>query len=98
MSIWIIEPHDPLIFRDGKPFGPTPGARAKSLAFPFPSTIAGSVRTQAGLDENGIFRFVEKDLHKDELAALKGWAVRGPFLVQLNAEGEIEEWLLPAPA
>ncbi len=31
MEIWLIEPHDPLIVRDGKPFGPNSGARASTL-------------------------------------------------------------------
>ena len=52
MTTWIIEPHDPLIFRDGRPFGPNPGARAKTLSFPFPSTTTGGVRTRAGLDKD----------------------------------------------
>jgi hypothetical protein len=28
---WIIEPRDPLIVRDGRPFGPNPSAQAISL-------------------------------------------------------------------
>jgi CRISPR-associated protein Cmr3 len=49
MTVWIMEPHDPLLVRDGRPFGSNPGARARSLLFPFPSTIAGGMRTRAGL-------------------------------------------------
>ena len=44
MTLWIIEPRDPLIFGDGKPFSAIPGARAKSLLFPHPPTLAGSMR------------------------------------------------------
>ncbi|HZQ09120.1 MAG TPA: type III-B CRISPR module-associated Cmr3 family protein, partial [Anaerolineae bacterium] len=55
MSVWLIEPRDPLIFRDGRPFNPTPGARAISLPFPYPSTLAGAVRTRVGQNENGVF-------------------------------------------
>ena len=55
MGNWLIEPIDPLIVRDGRPFGPTPGARARTLPFPFPQTIAGAVRTRDGLDANGRF-------------------------------------------
>lgn len=92
-TFWIIEPRDPLIFRDARPFGPTPGARARSLPFPFPSTIAGAVRTQEGLNPDGVFQVTPEDL-----AALKQQRVRGPFLVQLDQSGAIAEWLLPAPA
>ena len=38
MTIWLVEPRDPLIVREGRPFGPDPGAWATSLPFPFPST------------------------------------------------------------
>lgn len=91
MSTWIIEPRDPLIVRDGRPFGPNPGARAKSLLFPFPSTITGGVRTQAGLDQNGIF-------DESRISYIKTIPVRGPLLVELDGDNIIKEWLLPTPA
>lgn len=92
MITWIIEPRDPLIVRDGRPFGPNPGARAKSLSFPFPSTTTGGLRTRSGLDENtGAFK-------TDLIVALKQIEVRGPLLVELDPTGEVTEWLLPAPA
>lgn len=93
MTVWIIEPHDPLIVRDGKPFGSNPGARASSLAFPFPSTTTGGLRTRAGLNTNGVF-----DIKK--INDVKKINVRGPLLVQLKSEtqdNQIEEWLVPAP-
>ena len=85
MSIWIIEPRDPLIVRDGRPFGPNPGARAKSLPFPFPSTTTGGIRTKAGL-ENGVF-------DKNKIAEVRNIAVRGPVLVELDKMGQIANWL-----
>lgn len=91
MTLWIIEPHDPLIVRDGRPFSPTPGAQAVSLSFPFPSTTTGGVRTRAGLKED-IFdiAMIEK---------VKNIRVRGPLLVQLlNDTSKQLDWLLPAPA
>lgn len=98
MTIWIIEPRDPLIVRDGRPFGPDPGARATSLPFPFPSTIAGGVRTRAGLNEDGIFKYTRDD--KKELEHLKRLRVRGPLLVQLTSDGgdiASDKWLVPTP-
>ncbi len=92
MTIWIIEPHDPLIFRDGRPFGPNPGARAKTVSFPFPSTTAGGVRTRAGI-ENGVF-------NPANISKVKGIHVRGPLLVELTSDsrgGEVQEWMAPAP-
>ncbi len=96
MSIWIIEPHDPLIFRDGRPFGPTPGAQAESLPFPFPSTTTGGVRTRAGSNKDGIF-----DLDAEGIRALKNLSVRGPLLIQLAPDDkdiDWNNWLIPAPS
>ncbi len=92
MTVWIIEPHDPLIFRDGRPFNSTPGASARSLPFPFPSTIAGGFRTQAGLDQNGVFQ-----TSKTNIDYVKSISIKGPFLVELDGESKITNWLLPAP-
>ena len=39
---------DTLLFRDGSPFDTTPGGTARGLSIPFPSTLAGFLRTQAG--------------------------------------------------
>jgi len=89
--MWIIEPRDPLIFRDGRPFDPFPGARARSLEFPFPSTIIGAIRTRDGLDEKGLFQ-------ESRISELMGICMKGPLLVELDPQGEITRWLVPAPA
>ncbi len=94
MRVWVIEPNDPLIVRDGRPFGPVPGARAVSLAFPVPSTTTGAVRTCDGLDTEGRFQL-------SEIPRLKQVTVLGPLLVELDNEtGDIcdDGWLAPAPA
>ncbi|MEI2693359.1 MAG: type III-B CRISPR module-associated protein Cmr3 [Anaerolineae bacterium] len=93
MTVWLIEPRDPVIFRDGRPFNASPGARAKTLAFPLPATMAGATRTRAGLDANGRF-------DKRYIAELKQKQVRGPLLVEVkpDASGEEITWLVPAPA
>ena len=88
---WLIEPHDPLIARDGRPFNNTPGARATSLPFPVPTTVAGATRTLAGSDPNtGHFTAQPEDVRK--------WAMRGPLLVELHGVTPDITWLLPAPA
>lgn len=88
MSVWLIEPRDSIIFRDGRPFNPTPGARAKSLPFPYPSTLAGAVRTRAGQGEKGVF-----DTSRiDELLQI---GIRGPVLVEMD---QPDGWYFPAPA
>lgn len=101
-TVWVIEPHDPLIFRDGRPFSVKPGIIAHSLPFPFPATTAGGVRTQAGLNEQGVFVVTSNE----QLEALKKLKVRGPFLVQMRShdekqaeeEKEALDWFVPAPA
>jgi CRISPR-associated protein Cmr3 len=91
MSLWLIVPRDPLIFRDGKPFTATPGERSKSLGFPFPATLAGAVRTLVGPEPiNGY--------DKSRIEYLKGIAMRGPALVELTTDGQISNWYFPAPA
>jgi CRISPR-associated protein Cmr3 len=90
MTIWLIEPRDPVIFRDGRPFLATPGAKAKTIAFPFPATIAGATRTRAGQDAAGRF-------DKGRISELLERQMRGPLLVELDADGEVQDWLLPAP-
>jgi CRISPR-associated protein Cmr3 len=107
MTIWLIEPHDPLIFRDGRPFGPTPGADARSLQFPFPSTIAGAVRTHAGSDSDGVFQLNQKNYAESEretihkrLSQLTQLSIRGPLLIQLPKKGRditLNDWMVPAP-
>lgn len=83
----LIEPRDSLIARDGRPFTNSPGARAKSLPFPLPQTLAGAYRTRRGLAEGLSFP-------QDALTTLS-WGIRGPLL----AEAEEERWrlLLPRP-
>ncbi len=95
MKTWIIEPRDPLIARDGRPFTADPGARAKSLPFPFPSTTAGTVRTRYGFT---LGDFNDEAQKHNLIDTVQQIAVQGPLLVELNDAGEIQDWLLPAPA
>lgn len=37
--------HDPIVARDGRPFGVGQGYRMKGLGWPYPSVVAGSFRT-----------------------------------------------------
>ncbi len=51
-KIFDIHAPSPLLFRDGKPFGAAAGTEtaARSLAVPLPSTLAGFIRTQIGVE------------------------------------------------
>lgn len=74
-----IEPHDPLIVRDGRPFGIKADNRMYCLEWPFPSTLAGVLRTFMGKQaaENGENPFANNN--KTNLSNLKKLGVKGPF-------------------
>lgn len=86
---WIIEPRDPLIVRDGRPFGNTPGAQAVSLAFPFPSTTTGGFRAH-------VWRQTGCKTDSQTIDELKQVQVHGPLLVELRDDDKLC-WMAPAP-
>ena len=94
-KLWIIEPRDPFIARDGKPFGR--GTNASTLPFPFPSTTTGGVRTRAGLAEGSFLDEMGQPNH-NLIQKVKEIAAKGSLLVELDCQGEIEQWLADAPA
>lgn len=77
---------DPLLFRDGRPFGNELGAlTARTLALPAPGTLAGFVRTRAGEAAGWSW-------NEESAARARQLAIAGPLL---------EQWgnpVLPAPA
>ncbi len=91
---WLIEPHDSLIVRDGRPFNATAGSRAKSLDFPFPSTLIGSVRTRIGLSKNNNnWQKFDDDLI-DEILQIEMF---GALLAEIK-ENDSLEFFAPTPA
>lgn len=89
MREWLIEPRDPLIARDGRP---SDNGRFSTLGFPYPSMLAGAVRTRMA-SGRGSF-----DLTGADLDELKKIPVQGPFLVELSETGEpAAQWFAPAP-
>jgi CRISPR-associated protein Cmr3 len=72
VTLYAIEPRDPVIFRDGRPFQ-VGSTSARTLDFPWPSTIAGFVRTSIGSNERGAF------VHPAPKELLQ-IPVRGPWL------------------
>ena len=60
-----IEPLEPIVARDGRPFGRGQGDRMRSLGWPYPSTVAGSFRTLLGkLSGKGFSSEVVEDLKR----------------------------------
>jgi CRISPR-associated protein Cmr3 len=90
VNVWLIEPLDPLIARDGRPAAV---GRFDTVAFPYPSMVAGAVRTRMG-SHNGAFF-----LSGSALGELKEKViVQGPLLAELSSNGgAVRQWLAPAP-
>lgn len=85
MTWHVIEPRDPLMVRDGRPFGlDTDGVR--SLDFPPPSVIAGALRTRIWHQRGG---WTSKEA--------KAVTVRGPILAELGDSEGSHEALFAAP-
>lgn len=89
MSIWTVEPRDTIVLRDGRPIADGAG-RMRTLRMPWPSSIAGLVRTRIGTTPQGDFTLAIP-------AALK-IAVCGPWIVDLGAPAGGPSWWGPAPA
>ncbi len=85
-TLWNIQPRDPVVFRDGRPFSADPGAVARSMPLPLPSVVAGTIRTRCGKDAEGRFP-------PAAAAEVLKIQVRGPFPFHRREN----EWLFPAP-
>lgn len=74
MTYLRLTPRDPVVARDGRPFGAGSGRRMKSLDWLLPSVAAGSFRTMLGkMDARGF--------NAEAVAELKQIAVAGPLPV-----------------
>ncbi|MGI6610724.1 MAG: type III-B CRISPR module-associated Cmr3 family protein [Limnochordia bacterium] len=71
-----IYPRDPLVARDGRPYGRGAGNRMYCLPWPYPSVVAGSLRTMLGKEIAG-----RRDAFADQVFVdkLKEIRVRGPL-------------------
>ena len=89
MTTWTLEPRDTLVARDGNPM--SGASQMTSLALPWPSSTAGFVRTRVGSDEHGRW---SGDLLSDDAKKIP---VVGPWIVELDATGNVTDALLPRP-
>jgi len=83
----LIQPRDPVIFRDGKPF--TMGLPARSVDWPLPSAVIGAIRTRLGRNTRYDTATVER---------LKLIEHEGPFLVARGEKGDALAFPAPADA
>ena len=91
ITAWLVIPRDPLIFRDGRPFDATPGARARSLPFPYPTTLAGALRTREGLQKYG------GNFSDEIVQVLLQRRIWGPYLAEIDQQGQLRAWYVAAP-
>lgn len=78
----IITPRDPIVARDGRPFGI--GQSNHSLSWIYPSVVAGSLRTMLG-------KYLDLSFTPQDVIDLKAIEIAGPFLADEN------QLFFPAP-
>ncbi|WP_339066381.1 type III-B CRISPR module-associated Cmr3 family protein [Teredinibacter turnerae] len=71
-----LTPRDPLIARDGRPFGASSGNRMRSLPWFYPSLFSGSLRSLLGKATGGF--------STETVAALKALEISGPLALLNN--------------
>jgi CRISPR-associated protein Cmr3 len=94
-----IKPHDPIIARDGRPFGKDQGIRMRSLDWPYPSVLAGSLRTMLGKMNGGFSDDVIKKLLEINVAGplpMKGTQLYLPIPKDILAK-ETDKKLISIP-
>lgn len=92
----LLEPRDPIIVRDARPFSPDPGARAVTLDWPPPSTAAGALRSLVGNASSPPFDWKDKGPQGGSARALK-IGVRGPLLLARQEVSDPWTVYFPAP-
>jgi CRISPR-associated protein Cmr3 len=76
MEYWIIEPHDSVIIRDGRPFSTVAGvAKAQSLPFVTPSVMAGALRGRVATNSDGAFYAGSADVNTLQTVSMAGYMI-----------------------
>jgi CRISPR-associated protein Cmr3 len=85
MKYLVVEPHDSVIIRDGRPFSTVAGvAKAHSLPFVTPSVISGAFRSRLATNVDGDYIGVGTDVE-----SLQNISVRGPILMRRTIENNV---------
>lgn len=90
-SLLLLRPRDPLIVRDARPFSAEPGARAVSLPWPLPGTVAGALRGHLGNSLNWDWNDPTRQADARKIA------LTGLFRVARQERGQSWTVYLPAP-
>jgi CRISPR-associated protein Cmr3 len=89
MTSWLLAPRDSLMVQDGRPC--YAGQSLRSLDFPWPSSLAGFIRSTIGRDpKTGEFKLTPEKARQIE--------VKGPLLVQFDPHNEKAPPVYYAPA
>ncbi|NPV63070.1 MAG: type III-B CRISPR module-associated protein Cmr3 [Methanotrichaceae archaeon] len=94
-----VTPHDTIVARDGRPFGIGQGIRMRSLDWPYPSVLAGSLRTLLGKMNGHFSDEVVKQLLEIDIAGplpMKGAQLYLPIPKDMLAK-ETKEKLIAIP-
>jgi len=96
MNTFVIHSREPLVFRDGKPFGDPGHVNGSSLPWPMPSTVVGMLRSRIGLARSKEF-FHGPNRH-DNIEAIK--RISATIILPLWQPAGDTSWspLFPAPA
>ncbi|MBI3977281.1 MAG: type III-B CRISPR module-associated protein Cmr3 [Chloroflexi bacterium] len=86
----VLQPRDPIIVRDARPFSADPGARAVTLGWPPPQTVAGALRTHVG----GALGYQWTEAERRQA---REFVVRGPFLVARSDDAVPWTVYVPGP-
>lgn len=92
-----LTPRDPIIVRDGRPFGAESGRKARTLDWPTPSVFAGSLRSLIGKRAGADWDRIRAELEKMAVAgpfALVNDAIHVPAPADLLVDDESEPWCL----
>ncbi len=97
----VIHSAEPLVFRDGRPFGDFGHVNGGMLCWPWPSTVCGMLRNRIGLsrDDNYFRTDNGEKIPAEKIAAMKR-ITAGRTIPLWQENGNADEWqyLFPAPA
>jgi CRISPR-associated protein Cmr3 len=96
----VIHAEEPLVFRDGRPFGDPGHVNGGLLRWPWPSTLVGMLRTRIGLSRDKDFFQPDSSgtIEADKLDALKTITARRIMPLWQEQGKTSWEYLYPAPA
>ncbi len=99
---YIIHAADPLVFRDGRPFGSEGGMHGGILRWPLPSTVAGMFRRSIGLKrDTAYFSRADKQKWQKNVEAIDKvhlrWILPAAYC-RKNSNEEGWQYLFPEPA